>query len=110
MTFQGEVKGKLKGAGESHRTIPQTLTEFSRLLNSGAAVDVLNPLIAQLEGMYDSVHSTMGIAPQHEADAANTMNGIRRVLSDPRLEGLGIHSRLALPPEPHRVSPQGHHK
>lgn len=48
----------------------------------------------ELEVYHEVVNDDLGSAPQHEADAANTMIAIRRALSDPRLEKLGIASSL----------------
>ena len=88
--------GIFEGDGNS-RTIPQASTELMQLLAGGASADLLAPIVAELETGYASVHETMGVAIQHEADAANTLIGIRKILSDPRLSALGIISHLALP-------------
>ncbi len=110
MPFKGEKKGQSQRREEKPRTIPQALTELSKLLNSGATSDVINPLVKQLEGMHASLNATFGAAVQHEADVANAMGNIRQALSDSRLEGLDIHSKLAYPPTQAKPSPQGHHR
>lgn len=96
--FLGEKKIKQE-EGTRMRTIPDAINELNRLLNLNKGVEVIQPLIAELEGMYVSVEKSFSVAPQHEADAANAMMGIRRTLSDSRLEALGIQSQLAFPKE-----------
>ena len=81
------------------RPIPLAFAELIKLLAGGASAETILPIVAELEKGYRTVSEKLANADRVADDATTTLVGIRQLLSDDRLTSLGIHSKLALPPD-----------
>lgn len=93
-----------------NRPIPAAMNELSVLLSSRrTTVTQLHPLIAELEADHRDLAGRPTVV-QHEADQANSMNGILRLLQDSRLTRFGIKSGLVeeLEQTQAKMRPVGH--